>query len=376
VRGVATGTSNITATANTVDSDASVITVAAGETITATVALSTANVKIICPAGIANPRSGYAISGAGTLDLITVSAADVVVEGLQLKHTGATANASGVIATAAAHRLVVRKCVVDDTAIVTTFTGAGVELTSGADDQVVEDCEFLCTKYNVLMVASTTNESDRTVIKGNTMFVGQSAGFAVYAAQATGAWNSPIIANNLIIEADGDGTAATAAWNGTDDTDATQGTFYFGANVLGYLITGNRAYTALSQAFNTLGHISGSATGDTVDSATGTGSDTSSAVTSVGTAGTPFVLTRATDDKIERIKGALNGEVVRGRVLLDPIVDTEAADTFEDGCIDAANYLGPIMLMLHRGWWTLPRDYDGEGPVSSIPLAMLDVRTT
>lgn len=68
------------------------------------------------------------------------------------------------------------------------------------------------------------------------------------------------------------------------------------------------------------------------------------------------VLTRAQDDKIERIKGALNGRVVRGRVLLDPISDgEEVTDTFDDGCIDAANYIGPIMLMLKRGWWSLPR---------------------
>lgn len=69
------------------------------------------------------------------------------------------------------------------------------------------------------------------------------------------------------------------------------------------------------------------------------------------------VLTRAQDDKIERIKGALNGSVVRGRVVLDPIEDgSQTDDTFDDGCIDAANYIGPIMLMLKRGWWSLPRE--------------------
>jgi hypothetical protein len=68
------------------------------------------------------------------------------------------------------------------------------------------------------------------------------------------------------------------------------------------------------------------------------------------------VLTRAMDDKIERIKGALNGTIVRGRVVLDPIEDgSEANDTFEDGALDGANYIGPILVMLKRGWWTLPR---------------------
>lgn len=67
------------------------------------------------------------------------------------------------------------------------------------------------------------------------------------------------------------------------------------------------------------------------------------------------VLTRGASDKQARVMGALNGHVVRGQVRLDPIVDTEDDDTFEDGCIDWANYVGPIALMLKRGWWDLPR---------------------
>ena len=68
------------------------------------------------------------------------------------------------------------------------------------------------------------------------------------------------------------------------------------------------------------------------------------------------VLTRASADKVARIKRALNGSIIAGEIVLDPILDgSDAADTFEDGLLDAANYLGPIALMLHRGWWTLPR---------------------
>ena len=67
------------------------------------------------------------------------------------------------------------------------------------------------------------------------------------------------------------------------------------------------------------------------------------------------VLTRVQDDKIERIKGALNGTVVRGRVFLDPIPEGDDDDTFTDGVIDAANYL-VIMLMLYRRWWGLERE--------------------
>jgi len=65
------------------------------------------------------------------------------------------------------------------------------------------------------------------------------------------------------------------------------------------------------------------------------------------------VLTRATADKLSRVMTALNGRVVHGRVELEPIQDAQD-ETFEDGLIDAANYIGPIALMLKRGWWSLP----------------------
>lgn len=83
------------------------------------------------------------------------------------------------------------------------------------------------------------------------------------------------------------------------------------------------------------------------------------------------VITRASADKIARIKTALNGSVVAGEIVLDPIANgTEAADTFEDGLIDAANYLGPISLMLHRGWWNLPRKVNPLNPLTPFLAAL------
>jgi hypothetical protein len=68
------------------------------------------------------------------------------------------------------------------------------------------------------------------------------------------------------------------------------------------------------------------------------------------------VVVRAASDKVQRIKRALNGRVVEGEIVLDPIDDgSDVADTFDDGLLDAANYLGPIALMVRRGWWDLPR---------------------
>lgn len=76
------------------------------------------------------------------------------------------------------------------------------------------------------------------------------------------------------------------------------------------------------------------------------------------------VLTRGAADKTARIMHALNGRIVNGQIILDPIglgadetfEDSLVADeTFEDALIDAANYFGVIARMVLRGWWDLPR---------------------
>lgn len=83
--------------------------------------------------------------------------------------------------------------------------------------------------------------------------------------------------------------------------------------------------------------------------------------TNITALGIHGVVSRALADKGARIMGALNGQVVRGRIVLNSVQDgSEAADTFEDGCFDAANYLGVIVPMLRRGWWSLPRASESQ----------------
>ena len=69
------------------------------------------------------------------------------------------------------------------------------------------------------------------------------------------------------------------------------------------------------------------------------------------------VLTRIREDKLSRISMALSGQVVNGRVVLDPIPDGEAGDTFQDGLFDAGNYLD-IMEALRMGVWGKPLESD------------------
>lgn len=64
------------------------------------------------------------------------------------------------------------------------------------------------------------------------------------------------------------------------------------------------------------------------------------------------VFTRLSNDKIERLRRALNGKIVNGVIELDPFVDS-SDETVEDALLDVANY-ALIMLALKRGIWGRP----------------------
>src|SRR3990167_198192 len=71
---------------------------------TARATVSLANLRIVCP--VKNPQQGYELTGAGTVDLLTVSAADVTIEGLRFTRTaGAGPTTAGLLTTAGAARL-------------------------------------------------------------------------------------------------------------------------------------------------------------------------------------------------------------------------------------------------------------------------------
>ena len=64
------------------------------------------------------------------------------------------------------------------------------------------------------------------------------------------------------------------------------------------------------------------------------------------------VFGRLADDKVERIRRALNGSIVHGEVTLDDLADF-ADESFEDALLDIANY-ALILIALRRGVWGLP----------------------
>lgn len=230
------------------------------ETVTASLAVSLARVKIICP--VDNPEQGFTVQGAGTLNLMTVSAADVHIEGVKFVHTGTTSSAAGILTTAAADRLVVKGCLFDDSAIATTFTGLGLSIIDAVNAFVVEGCIFKDIKFGVKFTIATGISQVGSLIKGNTFFIGKAAAFGIATAlTGTGAVKAARILENIFIEANGDGSAATTAWDGTDNTNATQGPIKLEAAADQYLIAGNIAYTALGTAFDVINAIAAGAVG-------------------------------------------------------------------------------------------------------------------
>jgi hypothetical protein len=66
------------------------------------------------------------------------------------------------------------------------------------------------------------------------------------------------------------------------------------------------------------------------------------------------VMSRIANDKLSRVMKSLNGRIVGGQVILDPI-DEYRDEAFEDALMDIANY-ALIAISLKRGVWGKPLD--------------------
>ena len=253
------------------DGDTIILAPGGSETLTTGLTVSEARLRIVCPT--LNPDSGFTLTGAGTLNLITVSGADVDIRGIKLVHTGATADQAGILTTAAADRLHVENCVFDDSAIVTTFTGAGVEITDDCDDVEIVNCRFKDLHRSILFATAGGKAQIDSRISGCVFWVGQATAFGIHASP-TGTVRGMEVRECLFRELDGDGSTATDAWDGTDGTNATSGPILFGANTDQYTISGCYAETALTSTFDNLNAINAGAVGALMKVSTGDGETT------------------------------------------------------------------------------------------------------
>jgi len=236
------------------------------ETTTAKLQLTKANVKVVC--FVEDPRQGFNLDGAGTLDLFEVSAAGCTISGIRFTRTGATSDQSCIITTAAADRLVVDNCMFDDTAITTTFTGHGVEVTDDTDDVVVRNCIFLDCKRGVYFTYASSKNCKRPSVENCKFYIGKSAAFGIEGG-GSGTLVGLTVENCIFIESDGDGTSATSAWDGTDGTDATQGPIKLNGDADQYIIKDCYSYTVLSDVFDLVNAIASGASGALVGNKSG-----------------------------------------------------------------------------------------------------------
>jgi hypothetical protein len=81
--------------------------------------------------------------------------------------------------------------------------------------------------------------------------------------------------------------------------------------------------------------------------------------------GVPGVFSRMSDDKMSRVKKALNGSVVKGRVVLSDASLAELQHpSVRDALIDSANYALILLSLIDGQWSNLQVDYDSpdDGP--------------
>lgn len=224
------------------------------ETVTAALSVSVAQLKIVCPAK--NPAAMYSISGAGTLDLLSVTGADVHVEGVRFAHTGATANQSCILLGAAADGAWIERCQFDDSAIATTFTGAGVEITDACNDVTIVGCEFRDLHRGVLYATATGTTQVGSLLKDCEFWVGKSTAWGVYSEPTgTGVVLGLRIEGCKFLELEGDGTVASDPWDGTTAQDGASGPIWLDADVDRAIIVGCRAHSVSDQPFAALCNI-------------------------------------------------------------------------------------------------------------------------
>ena len=241
------------------------------ETVTSSIAVAVAGLKIVCLAD--NPRYGFEINGAGALDLLTVSAAGVTLEGLKFDRAAAAGGATAaVLTTSAAHRLHVKGCVFDCSDSTSAWSNYGVELTEGLVDCLIEDCVFIDTHRGVLFAVSGSAVNKRTKIVDCDFWCGQATAFGVYAEPTGTAYVYGLeVGRCLFREVKGSG-AAGANFDGTNNADATAGPMSLSANVDQFVSHHNYTDCASKNAsFDTLNAIDG--TGEYVGNETSTVSD-------------------------------------------------------------------------------------------------------
>jgi len=281
------------------------------ETRTATIAANLARLKIVCPTD--NPEAGYTITGAGTVDLMTVSAANVHIEGLRFTRSAAAGSTTAALLTTAdADGLTVKGCSFDSSDSTSSWTNYGVELTGAITDVLIDGCVFRDLHRGVLTAG---NGGLNLTFRDCTFWVGQATAFGIHVNTTT---TAVFVDRCVFFEADGDGSGATDAWDGTDGTNAASGPILMGANCDRWVSLDCLAYSARDVQFGNLHAINAGAAGEHVNSHTHQRSDVSavSSDTAAIESDTTIIMSQTTVIESDSIVVESNTEAIHSQTTV------------------------------------------------------------
>lgn len=282
------------------------------ETVTAAIALTAARLKIICPVADYSD-SGFTITGAGSLDLMTVAGVDCHLEGLRFTRSAGAGAAKAAIAVAAtADRISIVNCRVNNTALTSAWTNYGVNLVDAVQDFVISRCEFRDCHRGIVQTIATGVTQIGGLIEDCHFWVGQATAFGyLNDPTSTGTSGGVVVRGCHFHEADADGTAATDVWDGTDGTDAASGPLKIGALCDRVAVVGCSAYTASSTTFENLAVVDSGGLVDFQGNSTGSSGGAGATAAALATHDAVLVAGLATLPKVISSTGiALDGGTV------------------------------------------------------------------
>ena len=225
------------------------------ETITASIALTAARLKIVCPVEPLSDQGFQILSTGAVVDQMTVAGADCHIEGLKFSRSaGAGAANAGINAAATADRIAVVNCLFDGSLLTSAWTNFGIELTDDLQHYKIRGCQFRDMHRSIIQVIATGVVQVGGLIQDCDLWVGRATAYGYYNdPTSTGVSGGVTISRCKFKEIIGStGAAATDVWDGVAATDGGSGPMNIGALCDRVTVEDCVAYSASGETFENL----------------------------------------------------------------------------------------------------------------------------
>jgi len=225
------------------------------ETVTASIALTVARLRVVCP--IADfSDSGFNIVSTGALtDQMTIAGTDNHIEGLKFtRSAGAGAANAAINAAATADRLEVENCLFSGSLLTSSWANFGIELTDALQHFRISKCQFRDMHRGIINVIATAIVQVGGKIEDCEFWVGRATAYGYYNDPTSTGVSGGITLSRCefkeIIASTG--AAATDVWNGVAATDGDSGPMNIGALCDRLTVEDCVAYSASGETFQNL----------------------------------------------------------------------------------------------------------------------------